>query len=305
MAALAHKSKSLLGNQDPGSCQTYKKNVGFRGVMAMIQGVTDDAKALENEAVAAEQDAQTAYETFISNSNKSIATKSKAIAEKIAEMGTQNEARVTAKCDMKGVTVDLESLNNINRQTHGDCDFVLTNFDVRQDGSIARKPVAPKILSWNDKPYTEGYGIGQSIVVLYVMLAGEPPSGNTQPDAETLERIKKGKFDFDAMPEGTSEHVIDLIKNMILEKPEKRLSTSEAAHSPGCDPLNPDRMNATKNKKTMNMMRKFRNQGKSKQAALQVLAQHGPIGKWSPLFSFENSGCLLSKEHYGIPDKIS
>ena len=150
--------------------------------------------------------------------------------------------------------------------------------DLAQDGCIARKLVAPKILSRNDKPYTERYNIGCSSGVLYVMLAGEPPLGqDTQPDAETLERIKKGKFDFDAMPEGTSEHVIDLIKNMILEKPEKRLSTSEAAHSPGCDPLNPDRMNATKNKKTMNMMRKFRNQGKSKRAALQVVAQQLPV----------------------------
>ena len=99
----------------------------------MIQGVIDDAKALENEAIAAEQDAQTAYETFISDSNKSIAAKSKAIAEKTAEMGTQDEALVTAKMDMKGTMADLESLNNINKQTHWDCDFVLKNFDTRQE----------------------------------------------------------------------------------------------------------------------------------------------------------------------------
>jgi len=120
---------------------------------------------------------QTAYETLIPDSNKSIAAKSEVIAEKIAEMGMKDEARVTARCDMKGVMVDLESLNNVNRQTHRDCDFVLTNFDVRQDSCIARKLVAPKILSRNDKPYTEGYDIAYLIVVLYVMLAGEPPLG--------------------------------------------------------------------------------------------------------------------------------
>merc|ERR1719473_921418 len=99
----------------------------------MIQGVIDDAKDLENEAVAAEQDAQAAYEQFISDSNKSIAAKSKAIAEKTAEMGTQDENLVTAKGDMKATMADLESLNNINKQTHWDCDFVLKNFDTRQE----------------------------------------------------------------------------------------------------------------------------------------------------------------------------
>jgi len=127
------QSKSLLKKQDPGSFSSYKKNEKSGGVMAMIQGVIDDAKALETEAIAAEQDAQVAYETFISDSNKSIAAKSKAIAEKTAEMGTQDENLVTAKGDMKGVMADLESLNNINKQTHWDCDFVLKNFDVRQE----------------------------------------------------------------------------------------------------------------------------------------------------------------------------
>jgi len=127
------QSKSLLRKQDPGSFSTYKKSEKSGGVMAMIQGVIDDAKALEKEAIAAEQDAQTAYETFISDSNKSIAAKSKAIAEKIAEMGTQDENLVTAKGDMKGVMADLDSLNNLNKQTHWDCDFVLKNFDVRQE----------------------------------------------------------------------------------------------------------------------------------------------------------------------------
>ena len=49
--------------------------------------------------------------------------------------------------------------------------------DLAQDSCIARKLVAPKILSRNDKPYTERYDIGYLIVVLYVMLAGEPPLG--------------------------------------------------------------------------------------------------------------------------------
>jgi hypothetical protein len=42
-------------------------------------------------------------------------------------------ALVTAKGDMKGTMADLESLNNINKQTHWDCDFLTQNFETRQE----------------------------------------------------------------------------------------------------------------------------------------------------------------------------
>jgi DNA repair exonuclease SbcCD ATPase subunit len=127
------KAKSKMGKQDPGSFTGYKKNEKSGGVMAMIQGVIDDAKNLEREAIAAEQDSQSAYEGFVSDSNKSIAAMSKSIAEKSAEIGTADEAHVTATEDMKGVMADLESLNNIGKQLHYDCDFVLKNFELRQE----------------------------------------------------------------------------------------------------------------------------------------------------------------------------
>ena len=71
--------------------------------------------------------------------------------------------------------------------------------DLAQDGCIARKLVAPKILSRNDKPYTERYGIGSLIVVLYVMLAGEPPPrerhttrrGDPEADQEGEVRLRR------------------------------------------------------------------------------------------------------------------
>ena len=69
------------------------------------------------EATAAEQDVQNAYETFISDSNMSIAGKCMSIAVMTAETGTQDEALVTAKGALRGVMADLESLNNSMRRT--------------------------------------------------------------------------------------------------------------------------------------------------------------------------------------------
>ena len=109
--------KSLLsGQQDTGSFLTYKKNDKSDGVMGRIQRVNEDVKALASEATAVQQEVENAYETFISDSNKSTAGKCKSIAE-IMEMGTQDNALVTAMGAMKGVMADLEPLFYNMRRT--------------------------------------------------------------------------------------------------------------------------------------------------------------------------------------------
>ena len=51
----------------------------------------DDAKAMENEAIVAEQDAQKGYENFVKDSNASIEDKTKDIVEKTEEKAKANE----------------------------------------------------------------------------------------------------------------------------------------------------------------------------------------------------------------------
>merc|ERR1719238_5907 len=118
----AEKAFIQTGKQMPGSFEPYKKQ-GGGGVMAMIQGVIDESKALENDAIAAEQDSQTGYEQYITDSNKAIAAKNKDVASKTAEMGTQDAALTTAKGDLKNNMADLTSLNDIKKQLHDSCDF--------------------------------------------------------------------------------------------------------------------------------------------------------------------------------------
>merc|ERR1719276_407578 len=50
----------------------YSKNKQAGGVQGMIQTIIDDAKAMENEAIVAEEDAQKGYENFVKDSNGSI-----------------------------------------------------------------------------------------------------------------------------------------------------------------------------------------------------------------------------------------
>merc|ERR1719465_76683 len=90
---------------DPGSGPArftkYEKNAGGSKVVAMIEGVINDSKALEAEAIAGEQDAQTAYENFMKESNDSITSLTEAISNMNAAKAAAEEALSMAKTDLE------------------------------------------------------------------------------------------------------------------------------------------------------------------------------------------------------------
>jgi vacuolar-type H+-ATPase subunit I/STV1 len=124
------KGASLV--QQPAGFDSYKKNEKSGGVMGMIQSIIDDAKKMESEAIRAEEDAQKFYEDFVKESNNSIETKNKDIANK-AEVKAKDEADLMeAKETLEATELELTQLSNMNGELHKSCDFVLANFDVRQ-----------------------------------------------------------------------------------------------------------------------------------------------------------------------------
>merc|ERR1711957_480863 len=72
----------------------YSKNKQSGGVMGMIQRIIDDAKAMENEAIVDEENAQTGYEDFVKESNNSIDAKNSEIVERTEENAKAKENHV-------------------------------------------------------------------------------------------------------------------------------------------------------------------------------------------------------------------
>merc|ERR1719482_247469 len=64
------------GPPPPAGFEAYKKNAASGGVMSMLQQIISDAKAMEAEAIRAEEDSQKAYEDFVKETNGSIEAKS-------------------------------------------------------------------------------------------------------------------------------------------------------------------------------------------------------------------------------------
>merc|ERR1719388_93428 len=149
LVALLQKQEPA-GPPPPPGFKEYKKNAAAGGVMGMIQQIINDAKAMEAEAIRAEEDAQKAYEDFVKETNNTIETKNKDMINKSEEKAKAETDLTQANEDKEAVLLELEQLSNYNAELHQSCDFVMKNFEIRQtarDEEIEALKQAKAILS--------------------------------------------------------------------------------------------------------------------------------------------------------------
>merc|ERR1719247_2747811 len=94
--------------------------------MAMTETIIDESKAIETEATQAEKDAQAGYETFMKDATATIEALSKDITNK-----SQDKAKADA--DLKATIEDLLTLGEYSQTLHKKCDFLINNFNLRQE----------------------------------------------------------------------------------------------------------------------------------------------------------------------------
>jgi len=120
----------------PVKFNSYKSNAGASPVIGMIEQIIEDSKALEGEAVAGESEAQSTYEKFVSDSNAVIKALSDSVASKTKARATAKGDREQGKSDLGSTNGELESLALTEGDLHGECDWVLRNFDARQKARL-------------------------------------------------------------------------------------------------------------------------------------------------------------------------
>merc|ERR1719499_880510 len=99
----------------------------------MMQGIIDETKQMEAEIIRAEEDEQKGYEDLIKETNAENVKRNELIVEKSELLARRKEERVQNKENLDSVNLELEQLSNRNADLHGSCDFVLKNFEVRQE----------------------------------------------------------------------------------------------------------------------------------------------------------------------------
>merc|ERR1719329_37251 len=112
----------------------YKKSAASGGVMSMIEKLIYDAKELEADSKKAEGEAQAAYEQFLADTNASVKELQSAVVTKSEEKAKAEKELVETEEALQGTMTDLEDLAKYKAGLHGDCDYILKNFQIRQEG---------------------------------------------------------------------------------------------------------------------------------------------------------------------------
>merc|ERR1719161_3309570 len=134
-AALLQKSggkQEPAGPPPPPGFKSYENNAQSGGVMGMIQLIIDDAKAMEADALKAEEQAQIAYETFVTETNDSITAATKESITAAETKAKAEEEKSETELARDGVASEIEALIGENGDLHKSCDYTLKNFDLRQ-----------------------------------------------------------------------------------------------------------------------------------------------------------------------------
>jgi len=130
-------NKLVLAEQEPPvKFNNYKKNAGASPVMGLIEQIVEDSEKLVAEATEAEYKAQAEYEKFVTDSNAIIKQLSEDVEAKTKATATAKGELAEAKGDLGNAVGELESLAEYDADLHGECDFVLKNFDVRQKARL-------------------------------------------------------------------------------------------------------------------------------------------------------------------------
>merc|ERR1719188_566826 len=122
--------------EPPVKFNAYKDNAGASPVMGLIEQIIEDSKTLEAESTEAEYGAQSSYEAMVKDSKALIASLTEAITEKTKATAAAKEELGAAKGNHAFAVEELDSLSAYEQDLHSECDFVMSNFDIRQKACL-------------------------------------------------------------------------------------------------------------------------------------------------------------------------
>merc|ERR1719158_2049264 len=103
----------------------------------MIEKLIFDAKELEADSKKGEGEAQTAYETFLSNTNAALAELQSFVTTKSEELAKADKEKIETEEALEMTMTDLEDLAKYKAGLHEECDYLLKNFGIRQESRQA------------------------------------------------------------------------------------------------------------------------------------------------------------------------
>jgi len=129
--------KIVLAQQEPPvKLSKYKDHAGASSVMGLIEQIIEDSKKVESEASTSEYKAQADYESFVKDSTALTKQLGEAIVAKSKASATAESDLAQAKGDHEAAVGELESYAAYKADLQSQCDFILKNFDIRQQARL-------------------------------------------------------------------------------------------------------------------------------------------------------------------------
>jgi len=127
------KGKAALDQQTPPvQFNKQKDNAGASPVMGLLEQIIGDSDTLVKESSAAEYKAQADYETMVKDSTDLVAQLTASVVAKTKASAAAKKDASMAKSDHTSAVGELDALAAYNTDLHGQCDFLMKNFDIRQ-----------------------------------------------------------------------------------------------------------------------------------------------------------------------------
>jgi len=114
------------------SSNAYEKSSNSGGVMQMLATIVSDAESVESELKLTEQDAQQDYSAYVSTTTASIEADRASIEQKEEQAASASGEKAENAESTLANDAALKELNELLTATHGDCDYVIKYFDLRQ-----------------------------------------------------------------------------------------------------------------------------------------------------------------------------
>lgn len=125
------------------------KHEGGNKIVGMLDNIIKASRSTEEEVATVENKAQTAYEQFFKNSNDLLLDSGKSVTTKVEQKTKSEKALASKKRDLSETETAIESLADESKDLHEDCDFLIKNFDVRQEAVQAEIDALKEVLDSN------------------------------------------------------------------------------------------------------------------------------------------------------------
>lgn len=140
-----------LVQEDPTPPEAWKGDGAYAGqsskggdVISMLEFILSETHKEENDAHKSEEDAQASYEDSMTQLKKEEAAAEKLLADLQETLAEKEEQLLAAKEDLKATTADKEAIEAYLLKIKPGCDFITTNFDLREKNRATEKDALEK-----------------------------------------------------------------------------------------------------------------------------------------------------------------